>query len=214
MLSRRWMRSGTTLIASLAACAALLGGLGFAVAATQGKKEAPKAVPQSGNYEIDPVHSSAYFKIKHMGISNFYGRFDKVGGKVTVDAADPTKSTIQLVIDAGSVNTNSSQRDTHLKSPDFFNVAEFPQITFESDKITAKGGDKFEVTGAFKLHGVEETITVPVEMTGTGSLGKMGTRIGYETRFTIQRSTYDMNYDTSALSDDVEIVVSLEAVKK
>jgi polyisoprenoid-binding protein YceI len=193
--------------------AALLCGSGPSPTSAQDKPGA-KAGPESGKYEIDAVHSAALFRVKHLNVAWAYGRFDKLGGKIEFDAADPSKSSIQIAIDAASVSTANADRDTHLRGPDFFNVAEHPQITFESDSIVVKGPDQFEVTGAFAMHGAEETVTVPVELTGHGSFGQFGTRLGFEARFTIQRSAFGMDYQLGTIGDDVTIVLSIEAIKK
>ena len=186
--------------------------LGLARAPQQQGK--PADDKPNGRYEVDPVHTEVMFKILHQGVSNFYGRFNKTGGKLVLDADDPKESMISLTIDAASVDTNSPDRDKHLKSADFFNVAEHAKITFESEKVAVKDAKHFEVTGTFSMHGVEKEITVPVEMTGFGSFGAFGgTRVGYETKFKIKRSDYKMDYRTDVLADEVEILISLEAAR-
>ena len=198
---------------------ALIGAAGYAATAN-----APAIAPQDGGkqsdvpggrYDVDPVHSSVLFKIKHVGVSNFYGRFNKVSGKLVLDAEDPAESMISLSIDAKSIDTNDAKRDAHLRGPDFFNVEEkgFDTLTFESEKVTPKSATEFDVLGKFKLHGVGRTITVAATQVGAGAT-PMGTRVGYECRFTIKRTDYKMNYDTNALGDEVVIVVSVEAVRK
>src|SRR4029434_3453131 len=104
-----------------------------------------------------------------MNVGRSYGRFNKMSGKGLIDAEQPEESLITLAIDVNSVDTNAEARDTHLKGPDFFNAAEHPKITFESEKVKVKDATHFDVTGKLSLHGVEKEITVPVERTGFGS---------------------------------------------
>src|SRR5882724_1120374 len=98
-------------------------------------------------YQIDPAHTSAQFKVRHMMIANVKGEFDKVSGTVVFDPANPGVSKVEASIDVASVSTRDEQRDTHLKSADFFDVEKFPNITFKSKKVTATGGDNFTVVG-------------------------------------------------------------------
>ena len=189
--------------------------LGLALAPAQDKKAKPAEDAPNGKFDIDPVHSAAMFKISHMNVGRFYGRFNKVGGKVVIDAEKPEESIISLTIDVDSVDTNNPDRDKHLKSPDFFNAAEHPKMSFESEKVKAKDADHFEVTGTLTLHGVEKEITVPVERTGFGAFPAQfgGTRVGYETKFKIKRTDYGMDYRTDMVGDEVEIVISVEAAR-
>ncbi len=203
-----------------------LGALGFAAGrsdpanpadpAAQAAAGAKKAAGADGRFEIDPVHSVVMFKIKHVGVSNFYGRFNDVGGKLLVDGDKPEESLISLTIKVGSVDTNSADRDTHLKSPDFFNAEEFPTIEFESEKVTSKGAGKLEIAGKLKMHGVEKAITVQAEHTGFANVVMMGgVRVGYEAKFTVKRSDFGVGQNMpDILGDDVEVLVSIEGGKK
>jgi len=200
--------------AKLAIAAVALSALGAAaIDPLQAVPAAGRSDSPDGRYEIDPTHTIVMFKITHLGISNFYGRFNKLSGKLLVDAESPAESMISFSIDAASIDTNHADRDKHLRSPDFFNAAEHPRITFESESVAAKGGKQLEVTGTLSLHGVERKITVLVEQTGSGTVGQFGTRVGYEARFTIQRSDFKMDYMPELLGNDVEILISLEATR-
>src|SRR4051812_28835246 len=114
-------------------------------------------------YQIDPAHSSAQFKVRHMMIANVKGEFDKVSGTVSFDPANPSASTVEASIDVASVRTRDEQRDTHLKSADFFDVEKFPTITYKSRKVTATGSDSFTVVGDLSVHGVTKEVELKVE---------------------------------------------------
>lgn len=118
---------------------------------------------RAGEWEIDPTHSTAGFTVRHMMVSNVRGEFQKITGKVNVDEKDPTKSTVEVQIDPATINTRDAKRDAHLKSPDFFDVAKYPTITFKSTKIEKAGKGKFKVTGDLTLHGVTKPVTLAVD---------------------------------------------------
>src|ERR1700757_2369085 len=107
---------------------------------------ATQAVPVT-QYEIEPAHSAAQFKVRHMMIANVKGEFTKVSGTVTSDPSNPSAVQIQATIDAASISTRDEQRDGHLKSADFFDVARYPAITFQSNKVVPSGPNSFEVVG-------------------------------------------------------------------
>jgi polyisoprenoid-binding protein YceI len=161
-------------------------------------------------YKVDPVHSTVIFRINHLGTSWVYGRFDDVAGTFTVDDKTPS---FDLTVNADSVDTNNKQRDTHLKSADFFSVKEFPTITFKSTSVASTGEKKFDVTGDLTLHGVTKSITVPLEFVGAADT-KMGSRAGYEAHFSIKRSDYGMDKMVGMVGDDVYLTVSFEGVKQ
>jgi polyisoprenoid-binding protein YceI len=163
-------------------------------------------------FKIDPVHSSALFKIKHFGTSNFYGRFNDMSGTITYDAAAPSTASIQIEVAAGSVDTRVERRDQHIKSADFFNAAQFPRITFKSTKVEASGGDDLAVTGDLTFLGVTKSVTATVTKTGTGKHPQGGHElVGFETRLTIKRSDFGNSFMNGPLSDEVELIFALEA---
>lgn len=171
------------------------------------------ALPGEHDWSIDPVHSSVVFKIKHAGVSNFYGMFQKVSGQLTLDPKDLGSGKIHVEIAADSVFSHDDKRDAHLKGPDFFDVKQYPTIEFTSSKIKAAGNDGLEVDGTLQLHGKSKTITAMVEKTGEGDF--MGPRVGYEAKFTIKRSDFGMEYGVAknALSDEVQVTVALSCMK-
>lgn len=166
------------------------------------------------SYTIDGSHSSVVFRVKHMNVSNFYGRFNDISGKLNLDAANPEASSIEVTLKTESIDTANEKRDNHLKSPDFFNAKEFPTLTFKSTKVEAGEGETLKVTGDLTLHGVTKSITVDVEKTGTADHPRGGKVTGVASTFTIKRSEFGMDYMLSGLSDEVTIMIGLEGIAK
>jgi polyisoprenoid-binding protein YceI len=110
-------------------------------------------------YTVDGVHSSVAFRVRHMNVAPFFGRFDQISGSFTLDEQDPAKSSFEITIPADSINTANPQRDQHLKSPTFFNSKQFQAIAFKSKKVT-KEKDGYKVEGNLTLHGVTKPATV------------------------------------------------------
>lgn len=165
-------------------------------------------------YTVDPVHSSVSFMTPHAGISFIHGRFNDFSGKVTIDKADPSKSSFALTINVESVDTNNQKRDEHLRAPDYFNVKQFPTMTFQSTSVKAIEGG-YDVTGDLTLHGV----TKPVSMKLMGGdkvveFPKGTARIGLLTKLTIDRSEFGMTTALESLGKEVHINIALEAAKK
>ena len=164
------------------------------------------------SFQVDSVHSTSIFRAHHLGAGMFYGRFNDVTGTIDIVEGLPVFA-ISIAID--SVDTNNEKLDGHLKSPDFFNSVEFPEMTFKSSSAKNIGDEKYEVVGEITLHGVTKPLTVVMEKTGqvTNSRGEM---IGFETTFTLNRSEFGMTYgvESGALSDNVKVIVALEAGRK
>jgi polyisoprenoid-binding protein YceI len=190
---------------------ALLIGL---VALTHGAAPAaaspPAGAAAAASYKVDPVHSVVIFKVKHMGAGNFYGRFNQVSGTFTIDAADPSKGMVDFQVKADSIDTANKQRDDHLKGPDFFNVVQFPSITFKGKEIKKAGENAYEVAGDLTLHGVTKPLKAKVEQVGTGK-GRAGEPLaGFEATFTVKRGDFGMTYGGGALGEEVSVIVSVE----
>ena len=124
---------------------------------------AASAVAQATTWQIDPNHTAAQFSVRHLGISTVRGAFTKVSGTVTYDPADPGKTVIDVTIDANSVDTRVEMRDNDLRSPNFFDVAKFPTLTFKSKHAEANGAGKLKVTGDLTIHGVTKEVVLDVE---------------------------------------------------
>jgi polyisoprenoid-binding protein YceI len=194
--------------------------LGLAVSLILGLAPMPQTKPvpaapaaKSGVLVIDPVHSSTVFKIKHVNVTNFYGRFNQIGGKLTFDEANPASIAVEVEVKTASVDTNNAARDTHVKSPDFFDVEKFPTATFKSTQAKKTGDHTYEVSGDLTFHGVTKPITIQVQHTGTADHPQMGHVVGFETTFTIKRSDFGVNMGVKegALGDEVTLTFSLEA---
>ncbi len=172
------------------------------------------AVAAADTFTIDPVHSTAMFKVNHLGVSNFYGRFIGLSGEYAFDAAEPAGSSFSVTVDAESVDTHNEKRDQHLKSPDFFNAKQFPVITMKSKTVKKTGEKTLRVTADLSLHGVTKEVAFDLTHVGAGKDPSGAYRTGFETQFTIKRSDYDMKFMPGALGDEVTILVSLEGVRK
>ena len=168
---------------------------------------------RADTFGVDPVHSTALFRIKHLGTSYTHGRFNDVSGSIVTDP-DLAKSSVEIVIKAESVDTHLEKRDQHLRSADFLNVKEFPTITFKSREVKSAGADAFDVTGDLTLHGVTKPLTIRVEKTGSGKDMKGNELIGFETVFTVKRSDFGMDYMVGPVGDEVRMTLAVEAGKK
>jgi polyisoprenoid-binding protein YceI len=187
------------------------------IAATQDTKSAAPAAATapksdaSGSYKIDDVHSSAFFRVMHAGAGQFWGRFNNLSGSMSFDAAGaPTGFDISIAID--SVDTANEKLDGHLKSPDFFNAAEFPAMTFKSSGVKKLENGMYEVTGDLTMHGVTKQVAAMIEVTGLSNM--MGKRAGVEATFSVKRSEFGMNYgvEKGVLGDTTRVLVNLEGV--
>lgn len=212
-----------TSIASLTALTAIsLAGL----AATQDTKPAPKpatapavvATPTASAegvraYNVDDIHSSAMFRVLHAGAGQFWGRFNGIAGTFTL-ADDASKSAFSITVDVASVDTSVDQLDGHLKGADFFNVAEFPTMSFSSRSTTSSSTGVLEISGDLTLHGVTKPVTAVGEITGVSDMSGTA-RAGVEVVFTIKRSDFGMNYGVAKgmLGDSVRILVNIEGVQ-
>jgi polyisoprenoid-binding protein YceI len=166
-------------------------------------------------FMVDKNHSEASFQVRHF-VSKVRGRFTDVAGTIQVDRTSPEKSTVEFTIKSASIDTANAQRDTHLKSPDFFDAAKFPEITFKSSKVVAKGNNAYDVTGTFTMHGVSKEITVPVTALGFVKTPR-GEKAGFEVNTTVNRKDYGIIWNQAldaggtVLGDDVTVSVNIEA---
>ena len=165
-------------------------------------------------FQVDPVHTTIMFRIRHAGVSWFYGRFDRAGGRFVLDEAGGLKS-LDVYVEAASVNTNNSERDQVLRSEPFFHTKKYPKIRFVSRRIKPLGGDRWRVTGELTLRGVTRPLTVEIEKVGEADTRVPGGhRAGLHTVFSIQRTEFGMNALLNGLGDEVRLFVAIEGLRK
>jgi polyisoprenoid-binding protein YceI len=171
---------------------------------------------QTSTWTIDPAHSSVNFQIRHLGVSNVHGSLGGVKGTVNYDEKDVTKSSVAATIDATTVSTGVDARDKHLKSPDFFDVDQFPTITFKSTSLTKNGG-KLQLTGDLTLHGVTKSVTLDVDGPAPPQTDNKGkTRSGFSAEGTIHRSDFGIGskFASATVGEDVKFSIDVEIDKQ
>ena len=171
-------------------------------------------------WKLDPAHSLAEFKVKHMMISNVKGRFSGLSGTLSLDESDHTRSSVETSIDVATVKTGDEQRDGHLKSAEFFDAEKFPAITFKSSNIDAKGGADYAVTGDLTLHGVTKTVTFAVEDLSQPAKDPWGNlRIGLSATTKVNRKDFGLTWNSALetggvlVGDDVTISLEVQFIK-
>jgi polyisoprenoid-binding protein YceI len=122
-----------------------------------------QALPQVRGYDIDASHSSATFKVRHLMVANVRGELGQITGRVVIDEADLSRSSVEATIDTTAINTRDEKRDAHLRSPDFFDVEKYPTVTFRSKRVAVGKGHQLEVTGDLTIHGVTREATLNIE---------------------------------------------------
>jgi len=178
------------------------------------------AFAETSAWNIDTAHSAAQFTVRHMGISNVNGNFTKTSGTVQLDDADITKSSVDAVIDAASIDTRVPDRDTDLKSDHFLDVAKYPTLTFKSKKIV-KNGDKLTVIGDLTIHGVTKEVTLDSDgLTPTVTDPWGNSRRGLSATTKINRQDFGVKWQGTlaggelVVADEVKISLDIEMTKK
>ncbi len=183
---------------------------------------ATAASAQTATYKIDPAHSSADFTIRHMGITNVHGHFGNLSGTILFDSANVTKSSVEATVDVTTVDTGVPQRDGHLKSPDFFDAAKYPSMTFKSTSI-AKSSDGYDVTGDLTLHGTTKSVVLHMDAPGKEQTAMDGKTLlrGFSATTKIHRQDFGLTWKGPAtssgdavLGDDVKVELEIEAKKQ
>ena len=170
------------------------------------------------NYKIDPEHSAVGFSIRHL-FSNVPGRFTKFEGKMVIDRDDFTKSSVEVSIDAASIDTNEPTRDAHLRSADFLDVDRYPEITYSSTGLTAAGSDRWTVHGELTLHGVVRPVDLDLAYLGTGADPWGGTRAAFRATTELHREDFAMNYNQvlqagiAAIGTTLRVELDIQAVQ-
>jgi polyisoprenoid-binding protein YceI len=171
-------------------------------------------------WKLDPAHSVAEFKVKHMMISNVKGGFSGLSGSLQLDETDYTRSTVEATIPVASLSTGDAQRDGHLKSADFFDAEKFPTFTFKTTNIDSTGGADYSVTGDLTLHGVTKSVTFAVEDVSEPSKDPWGNhRIGLSASTKIKRKDFGLTWNSALESggvlvgEDVTITLEVQFIK-
>ena len=171
-----------------------------------------RAVGQNETWYLDPAHSAAQFTVRHMGISNVRGTFTKVGGTVT-NPGDPSKASVDVTIDASSVDSRVQRRDDDLRSDHFFDVAKYPTITFKSKKVEAAGDGKLKVTGDLTIHGVTKEAVLDVDGPTAAMKDPKGTsHRGASATTTINRTDYGINTMSGMIGESIAIQLDVELI--
>jgi len=171
------------------------------------------AVAVAGSYTIDPDHTSVQFSVSHLGTSKLVGGFNSVAGDILLNPQG--KSNIEVRIETNSVDTNHKKRDSHLRSPDFFNAKQFPLMKFVSSNVKYnQNNEPVSIAGKLTLHGKTKDITLSVKPVGAGKDPWGGYRAGYDATTTIKRSAFGMNFMQGGVGDEINITLNIEAIKK
>ncbi len=176
------------------------------------------ATAQTSTWSIDSAHSETGFAVKHLVVSTVRGHFGKTTGTIKLDEQDITKSSVEATIDATTIDTRVPDRDTHLKSPDFFDVAKYPTITFTSTKVEKPEKGALKVTGNLTLHGTTKPVTLDVVYTDAIKGPKGDLRRGFSATTKINRKDFGLHWSKSVeagpvVGDQVTIQIDLETVK-
>lgn len=169
-------------------------------------------------YTIDAAHSEASFQVRHL-LTKVRGQFAEFDGTIEMNPADPAASSVEFTVKVASIDTDVADRDQHLRSEDFFHVEKYPEITFESTKITKTGDNTYAVTGDLTMRGVTKQITLPVTFLGELVDPWGNTKAGFETAITLNRKDFGISWNKALdqggfiLGDEVEVSIDLEVLK-
>ncbi|MEW2289131.1 YceI family protein [Streptomyces sp. NPDC047841] len=179
----------------------------------------PDLTALTGDYTIDPSHSTIGFVARHAMVTNVKGGFQDFTGTLHLDGADPTKSTATLDVQVASIETGNADRDGHLKSSDFFKIDEHPVMTFRSTKAESLGGDDYRITGELSLLGVTKPLTIDLEFNGAAKDPFGNERVGFEGKAEILRSEWGLTWNAALetggvlVSDKIKLVFDISAIK-
>ena len=217
-------RNTSVICSSLAAAGLAAAGMaGFAGVGGTAHAEAidMESVAVAPSYGVDGVHSGVIFSVRHAGVSNFRGRFNKLNGSFTFDPADPTAGSFSAEIPVASVDTGNEKRDEHLQAADFFNARQFPVASFESSAIgVTDTPGVYSLAGDLTMHGVTKAIEAELHWIGTGTFRGKDTA-GFDAKFSIKRSDFGITTylapdggEGGGLGNTVELTIFVEGVKQ
>ncbi len=178
----------------------------------------PQTQTGQTTWELDPAHSLVEFSVKHMMVATVKGRFSGVKGTVVTDPADYSKASVDVTIDASTIDTRDEKRDGHLKSPDFLDVATYPTITYKSTKVVSEDQTHLTVVGDLTIHGVTKSVELKTEINGQGKNPYGKTIAGFSATTTINRKDFGLNWNVALeaggflVSDDIKIAIEGELI--
>ena len=173
----------------------------------------------TGDFTIDPVHSHIGFVARHAMVTKVRGTFDEFTGSLHLDAENPANATAEITIEVASVDTRNEQRDGHLRTNDFFDIAQYPQITFKSTSIEQDGTETFKVTGDLTIKGVTKSISVDFEYGGLATDPFGNVRVGFEGKAALNRSDYNVTFNAALetggvlVSEKIQLEFEVSAIK-
>jgi polyisoprenoid-binding protein YceI len=168
-------------------------------------------------FSIDKTHSDLLFQVRHL-VTRVRGRFTAFAGTVAFDEDEPQRSSVSIEIDASSIDTGTPDRDAHLRSADFFDVATYPALTFVSSRVERTSASEFAVTGTLTIHGIARDVTLPVAYLGRATDPWGNERVGFESELTINRKDFGLGWNAVleagglVVGDDVKITLSVQAI--
>ena len=187
---------------------------------TTSARAAVSPVSNTGTWDVDVAHSIAEFSIRHMMIANVKGRFRVKSGTVVFDEADPANVRVEAVLDAASVNTGADDRDKHLRSADFFDAAQHPELTFRSTRVTPRGDDRYRVEGDLVIRGIAKPVALDVEVQGFQNDPWGNRRAGIVATTSFERSAWDLTWNQAIeaggvlVGDKVKVTLDLQLVQR
>lgn len=179
----------------------------------------PDLAALSGDYTIDPAHTTIGFVARHAMVTNVKGSFKDFTGTLHLDGSDPSKSTATIDVVMDSIDTGNADRDGHLKSADFFKTDEFPAMTFRSTKAEALGGDDYRITGDLSILGTTRPLTIDLEFNGSAKDPFGNERVGFEGKAEILRSDWGLSWNAALetggflVSDKIKLVFDISAIR-
>jgi polyisoprenoid-binding protein YceI len=190
-----------------------------AVATAPGTQVDPALAALSGEYTIDPAHSSIGFTVRHAMVTNVRGSFGEYEGKLVLDGTEPARSTAAIDVAIASIDTGIADRDGHLRSGDFFDAEKFPKMTFRSTGAEQLGGDKYRISGDLTIKDVTRPVAIDLEFQGSATDVYGNERVGFEGGTEILRSDWGLTWNAALetggvmVSDKVKLTFDISAIK-
>ena len=180
---------------------------------------APALTELTGTYTLDPAHTRIGFVARHAMVTKVRGAFNEFTGTAVLDGANPEKSTVQVTIQAASIDTRNAQRDGHLRGNDFLAMEEYPQITFVATQVRQAGATTLEITGDLTIRGVTNSVTIPFEFEGAATDPYGNLRVGFEGSAVINRKDYGITWNAALetggvlVSEKITLEFEVSAIK-